>query len=84
MRLYRLRLADMFPSPQKEPSPKNSSGLATRARNRQIFETPVVVSDGSVSDIAATPQLSRGEPIEATVAAASRGSEPISDKLDPA
>ena len=75
----------MSPSPQKGPSPKKSSGLATRARNRQIFETPVVVSDGSVSDIAAAPRPSQEEEsIEATVAAASRGSEPIGDKLDPA
>ena len=75
----------MSPSPQKGPSPKKSAGLAARARNRQIFETSVVVSDGSVSDIAATPRPSQGgETIEATVPAASRGPESIGEQSDPA
>ena len=62
-----------------------SPGVTTSARNRLIVETPVVISDGSGSDIAVTPRLSQGrETVKATVAAAPRDSGPVGDKLGPA
>ena len=72
----------MSSSPQRVPSPETSPGVTTRGMNRLIVETPVVISDGSGSDVAVTPRFSPGkEPAEATVTAASRDSGLVGDKL---
>ena len=79
-----LPLSPVSSSPQRVPSPESSPGVTTRARNRLIVETPLVISDGCGSDVAVTPGFSPGkEPVEATVAAASRYSGPVVDKLGP-
>ena len=71
-------------SPQRGPSPETLPGITTRGRNRLIVQTPLVISDGSGSDIAVTPRFSPGkEPVEATVAALSRDSGTVGDKLGP-
>ena len=73
----------MAPSPPKVTSPKKASGPLPRARNRPIVETPVVISDGSGSDGASTPQPPKAAvPGGAAISAAVQESAPVLLKED--
>ena len=85
----------MAPSPQKETSSKQTAVPSPRAGNRHLTDTPVVISDGSGSDTAVTPQQAQAVkpvatvPTVATVAPqesvpvpSERGPAPELDKVD--
>ena len=83
----------MAPSPQKEASFKRALAPLPRVRNRQLTETPVVISDGSGSDTAVgsqpaqaakptVPTVATVAPQESAPVPSERGPVPELDKVE--
>ena len=74
----------MATPPNKGPGPQKTAGVTSRARNRPLVEVPVVISDGSCSDDAATPRPTQGVlGVNTTPGPISQGPPPKVDEAGP-